>query len=67
MYQSDCHLCLLLPLFLRHSTATLLLFFPVIEIGEIKEVGASLTFFWSGHKPEQKVGFATKSEFGLKL
>ena len=32
------------------------------EIGEIKEVGAGYTFFWSGHKSEERreagVGFA---------
>ena len=35
------------------------------EIGEIKEVGACYTFFWSGHKfverREAEVGFAIKS------
>ena len=41
------------------------------EIGEIKEVGAGYTFFWSGCKSEERceagVGFATKSDLVGKL
>ena len=41
------------------------------EIGEIKEVGAGYTFFWSGRKTEERreagVGFAIKSDLVGKL
>ena len=41
------------------------------EIGEIKEVGASYTFFWSGRKSEERreagVGFVIKSDLVRKL
>ena len=41
------------------------------EIGEIKEVGAGYTFFWSGRKIEEwreaGVGFAIKSDLVGKL
>ena len=41
------------------------------EIGEIKEVGAGYTFFWSGRKSEERreagVGFAIKSDLVRKL
>ena len=41
------------------------------EIGEIKEVGAGSTFFWSGRKSEEKreagVGLAIKSDLVGKL
>ena len=41
------------------------------EIGEIKEVGAGYTFFWSGRKSEERreagVGFAIKSDLVGKL
>ena len=41
------------------------------EIGEIKEVGAGYTFFWSGRKTVERreagVGFAIKSDLVGKL
>ena len=41
------------------------------EIGEIKEVGAGFSFFWSGRKSEERceagVGFAIKSDLVRKL
>ena len=41
------------------------------EIGDIKEVGAGYTFFWSGRKSEERreagVRFAIKSDFVRKL
>ena len=41
------------------------------EIGEIKEVGAGYTFFWSGRKSEERreagVGFVIKSDLVGKL
>ena len=40
------------------------------EVGEIKEVGAGYTFFWSGRKSEERreaVGFAIKTDFVGKL
>ena len=41
------------------------------EIGEIKEVGAGYTFFWSGRRSEERresgVGFAIKSDLVRKL
>ena len=41
------------------------------EIGEIKEAGAALTFFWKGLKSEERretgVGFAIKSDLVRKL
>ena len=40
-------------------------------IGEIKEVGAGYTFFWSGRKSEERletgVGFVIKSDLVRKL
>ena len=42
----------------------ILMSFLFAEIGEIKEVGAGYTFFWSGRKTEERieagVGFAIK-------
>ena len=39
------------------------------EVGEIKEVGAGYTFFWSGRKSEERreaeVGFAIKPAFRI--
>ena len=35
------------------------------EVGEIKEVGAGYTFFWSGRKSEERreaIGFAIKTD-----
>ena len=44
---------------------------PFADVGEIKEVGAGYTFFWSGHKSEERreagVGFAIKTELVGKL
>ena len=41
------------------------------EAGEIKEVGAGYTFFWSGHRSKERhkpgLGFAIKSDFVEKL
>ena len=41
------------------------------DVGEIKEVGAGYTFFWSGRKSEERreagVGFAIKTELVGKL
>ena len=41
------------------------------DVGEIKEVGAGYTFFWSGHKSEEKceagIGIAIKTELVGKL
>ena len=41
------------------------------DVGEIKEVGAGYTFFWSGRKKEERheagVGFAIKTELVGKL
>ena len=38
----------------------------MVEVGEIKEISAGYTLFWSGHKSEERreeeVGFAIKSD-----